>query len=142
MTHETAQGAPRAHLELLQRLPYVRVAEPVRFPSGTGAGQRTATRRALNVHALVRELRADQDALPLELDEVSATGAFVCTPLLLPVGAAVEVSFTLPTLAGSISAPARVVRVEESADRPGYAIEFERMAPTARAHLRSYTRWH
>lgn|GEM_PF-3431267 len=142
MTHETTPSATAAHLDLLQRLPYIRVAEPVRFPPGTGAGQRTATRRALNVHALVRELRADQDALPLELDEVSATGAFVCTSLLLPVGAAVEVSFALPTLAGSISAPARVVRVEASGDRPGYAIEFERMAPTARAHLRSYTRWH
>lgn len=142
MTIDAVQPATAEHLDLLQRLPYVRVAEPVRFPAGTGAGQRAATRRAVNVHALVRELRADQDALPLELDEVSATGAFVCTPLLLPVGAAVEVSFTLPTLAGSISAPARVVRVEESGDWPGYAVEFERMAPAARAHLRSYTRWH
>ena len=128
--------------DLLQRLPFVRVAEPVRFPPGSGAGQRSAPRRALHVHALVRELQGEHDALPLELDEVSATGAFVCTPLLLPVGAAVEVSFTLPTLSGSISAPARVVRVEEAGDRPGYAVEFDRMAPVARAHLRAYTRWH
>ncbi len=127
--------------ELLRNLPFVRVAEPIRFPPGTGAGQRTAPRRPLRADARVREAAGDDAALPLELDEVSATGAFVLTDLLLPVGSPVEIAFALPRTEDDIVAHGRVIRVEERGGRAGMGIEFNRMAPEARATLRAYTLW-
>lgn len=133
-------------LELLRSLPFVRVAEPVRFPPGTGAGQRTAPRRILRGDARVRDAAGDDTALPLEVDEVSATGAFVLADLLLPVGSPVEIAFTLPrspeaTNDGDVVAQGRVVRVEERGGRTGMGIHFDRMPAAARAHLRAYTLW-
>ena len=135
--------------ELLRNLPFVRVAEPIRFPPGTGAGQRTAPRRPLRAEAKVREAGNEDAALPLEVDEVSATGAFVLTDLLLPVGSPVEIAFTLPRHAahaetddaGDIVAHGRVIRVEERGGRSGMGIEFLRMPAEARATLRAYTVW-
>lgn len=127
--------------ELLRHLPFVRVAEPIRFPPGSGAGQRTAPRRALRAEALVRNPESSDSSVPFDLDEVSATGAFVMTDLLLPVGAQVEVTFALPRESASITACGRVVRVEERGGRPGIGLEFERMAADARTKLRAYTHW-
>ena len=127
--------------DLLRNLPFVRVAEPIRFPPGTGAGQRSAPRRVLRADARVRDAAGDDNALPLEVDEVSATGAFVLADLLLPVGSAVEIAFCLPLADDDIVAQGRVVRVEERAGRAGMGIHFDRMPPGARATLRAYTLW-
>jgi hypothetical protein len=120
--------------------PVVRVAEPVRFPAGRGAGNRHADRRGLAALALVRDRAEDGAALPLELSCVSATGAFIASDLLLPIGAEVELEFDL-TESERISACGRVVRVEDRGRRPGMGVLFERMAPEARARLRQYTHW-
>ena len=133
-------------LELLRSLPFVRVAEPIRYPAGTGAGQRTAPRRVLRADARVRDAASDDAALPLEVDEVSATGAFVVTDLLLPVGSPVEIAFTLPNppagqVDSDVVAQGRVVRVEERGGRSGMGVHFDRMPAAARAHLRAYTLW-
>lgn len=127
--------------ELLLNLPFVRVAEPIRFPPGTGAGQRGTPRRLLRADARVRDAAGDDRALPLEVDEVSATGAFVLSDLLLPVGSPVEVAFSLPHCDHDVVAAGRVVRVEERGGRTGMGIQFERMAGGARASLRAYTLW-
>ncbi|MCK6572430.1 PilZ domain-containing protein [Myxococcota bacterium] len=127
--------------ELLRNLPFVRVAEPVRFPPGTGAGQRTSPRRLLRADARVRDAAGEDGPLPLEVDEVSATGAFVLSDLLLPVGATVEIAFNLPLCDDDVVATGRVVRVEERGGRPGMGIHFDRMAGGARASLRAYTTW-
>lgn len=127
--------------ELLRNLPFVRVAEPIRFPPGTGAGQRKTPRRILKADARVRDAAGDDSALPLEVDEVSATGAFVLSDLLLPVGSPVEIAFALPQGEHDVVAQGRVVRVEERGGRSGMGIQFERMAGPARASLRAYTLW-
>lgn len=127
--------------ELLRNLPFVRVAEPIRFPLGTGAGQRTNPRRMLRADAQVRDAAGEDTALPLEVDEVSATGAFVLSDLLLPVGSPVEIAFTLPQTVQELVAHGRVVRVEERGGRSGMGIHFERMTGDARASLRAYTLW-
>ncbi len=121
--------------------PLTRVAHPVRFPAGTGAGQRHADRRDVVVTAHVRELGAEDDALPLELAEISATGAFVASDLLLPVGAAVELTFTIPGLGDSVRAEGRIVRVQHRGTQPGMGVLFERMTPDDRARLRTFTAW-
>jgi len=128
--------------ELLRILPFVRVAEPIRFPSGTGAGQRSSARRHLRASARVRDAAGDDGPLPLEVDEVSATGAFVLSDLLLPVGATIEIAFNLPRCEVDVVATGRVVRVEERGGRPGMGIHFDRMAGVARASLRAYTALH
>lgn len=130
------------HLEsMLRRLPFVRVAEPVRFPAGSGAGSRAAPRRPVEAGVEVREADSDAEPLPLELAEISATGAFVRSDLLLPIGSAIEVSFRLDDEAPAIRARGRVVRVDERPDGAGMGIEFERMPGPARATLRQYTHW-
>lgn len=120
--------------------PFVRIAQPLRFPPGTGAGQRGASRRDLAAYVHVREAGTDDAPLPLELAEVSATGAFVASDLLLPVGAKLELTFEMPETA-PISAFGRVVRVQERGGRHGMGIQFERMPPEARATLRQFTAW-
>lgn len=127
--------------ELLLNLPYVRVAEPIRFPPGTGAGQRGTPRRPLRADARVRDAAGDETALPLEVDEVSATGAFVLSDLLLPVGAPVEIAFSLPHCDEDVVAAGTVVRVEERRGRAGMGIQFDRMPGAARANLRAFTLW-
>lgn len=119
---------------------FVRVARPLRFPAGNGAGQRGADRRTLTAVADVREAGTDDAPLPLHLSEVSATGAFVASDLLLPVGAALELSFGLPD-ASRVEALARVVRVQHRGGRPGMGIVFDRVPANARAALRRYTAW-
>ena len=129
------------HLELLRHLPFVRVAEPIRFPAGTGAGNRTAQRRVLITDVELSDTDDVEEPLPLELNEVSATGAFVASDLLLPVGAPVDLTFILPTGDRRITVRGRVVRVEERGLRPGMGIEFDRMDADDRANLRAYTLW-
>jgi len=126
---------------LAKRLPFVRVAEPVRFPAGTGAGNRAAPRRPLGSDGAVREVGARSMALPLEIAEVSATGAFIHSDLLLPVGTEVEMTFTLPDGVDQVTAHGRIIRVHENGRRPGMGVSFERVAPEARASLRAYTYW-
>jgi hypothetical protein len=128
-------------MDILRHLPFVRVAQPVRFPAGTGAGNRQAPRRELVTDVELREAGREDEALPLRLCEVSATGAFVRSELLLPVGSAVELSFRLVQTRELIRAEGRVVRVEDDGEAPGMGIQFERMAPDARATLREYTLW-
>jgi uncharacterized protein (TIGR02266 family) len=128
-------------MDILRHLPFVRVAQPVRFPAGTGAGNRAAPRREIAADVELREAGREDEALPLHLCEVSATGAFVRSELLLPVGAPVELCFRLADRRDLIRAEGRVVRVEDDGQAPGMGIQFERMAPDARATLRAYTLW-
>ncbi len=130
-----------APMDILRHLPFIRVAQPVRFPAGTGAGNRAAPRRELAADVELREANGVDEALPLRLCEVSATGAFVRSELLLPVGAPVEMSFRLADRRDLIRAEGRVVRVDDDGEAPGMGIQFERMAPEARATLREYTLW-
>ncbi len=121
--------------------PFVRVAHPLKFPRGGGAGQRSADRRDVTVLAEIRELGADDAPLPLELSEVSATGAFVASDLLLPVGARVAVRFGITGLGEAIETEGRVVRVQHRGGQPGMGLIFERMHADARARLRAFTAW-
>ncbi len=122
-------------------MPHVRVARPIRFPSGRGAGQRSAERRGLAATASVREAGTADVPLPLAIIEVSATGAFVQSDLLLPVGAQLELQFDIPGRSDSLAAEGRVVRVEDRGNKPGMGIIFDKMSGDARAHLREFTAW-
>ncbi len=127
--------------EALRALPPVRVAVPIQFPTGGGAGQRAAARRHLRGIALIRDAASLEAPLPLELDEVSATGAFVLSDLLLPVGAMVEMTFHTDDHNSGVTAFGRVVRVEERFGRAGFGIQFDRMRSESRAQLRAFTQW-
>lgn len=112
-----------------------------RFSGHSGAGQRTAERRELDRTVHIREAGTGDSPLPLPLSQVSASGAFVESNLLLPIGAQLEVTFDLPGYAHAVSADARVVRVEDGGKHPGMGIVFDRMPPRARAHLRDIGAW-
>ena len=70
-----------------------------------------------------------------------STGAFVASDLLLPVGAAVELTFTIPGLGDPVRAEGRIVRVQYRGTQPGMGVLFERMTPDDRARLRTFTAW-
>ena len=129
----------------LARVPITRVARPVRFPIVGGAGQRAARRRPLRGTIHLREAGTVDFPLPLEVDEISATGAFILSDLLLPVGTELDLLFELPetatTTAGSVQASAEVVRVDQDTVRPGMGVIFRQVPPAARAALRAYTSW-
>ena len=118
---------------------FVRVARPLRFPPGSSAGQRASERRDLRAVAEIRESGTEDAPLPLELSEVSATGAFIASDLLLPVGSAVEVKFTLPDGKSQIEGLGRITRVQDRKGRPGMGLLFERMSPGDRRVLREFT---
>ena len=107
--------------------------------SPLGRSQRTAPRRPVSAEVSVRERGSEGSALPLELVEVSAAGAFVSSSLLLPVGAEVELEFSLPDRNESFMVQGKVARVHERPDRPGMGIVFEKVDPDHRAILRAFT---
>lgn len=121
-------------------LPFVRVAKPLRFPSGDGAGQRRAPRRTLDAIAWVREPGVEEEPLPLDFAEISATGAFIATDLLLPVGQRLEARFDLPD-GRTVVTEGQIVRVQYRNGRAGMGFAFERMAAEDRAELRAFTAW-
>lgn len=127
-------------LDSSQSLPFVRVAKPLRFPMGDGAGQRRAPRRALAAQALVKEPGIQEEALPLDFSEISATGAFIATDLLLPVGQRLEARFDLPD-GGPVVTQGQIVRVQYRNGRAGMGFAFEKMSPEDRARLRQFTEW-
>jgi hypothetical protein len=138
--HHLDRSGHMPELDQQSPFPFVRVARPLRFPTGTGAGQRGAARRDVAAFVHVREAGTEDTPLPLEVAEVSATGTFVASDLLLPVGAALELIFEMPD-AAPIAVVGRVVRVQERGGRHGMGIRFEHMHPEARASLREFTSW-
>ncbi len=118
-----------------------RSSSPFTRQSGSSAGQRNAERGDLDSTVHIREAGTGDSPLPLALSQVSASGAFVESTLLLPIGAQVEVSFDLPGYEHPVRADARVVRVQDRGRRPGMGIVFDRMPPRARAHLRDVAAW-
>ncbi len=119
----------------LESIPYTR------FAGHSRAGQRTSERRELDRIVHIREAGTGDAPLPLALSQVSASGAFVESTLLLPIGAQLEVTFDLPGYQHPVSADARVVRVQDGGLHPGMGIVFDRMPPRARAHLRDISAW-
>lgn len=122
-------------------LPFVRVAKPLRFPKGDGAGQRRAPRREVEAEALVKEPDIDEEEMPLQFSQVSATGAFISSDLLLPVGQRLDVRFAIPGRAGPVEAQGQIVRVQYRNGRAGMGFVFERMSADDRASLREFTDW-
>ncbi len=112
-----------------------------RYSTHRGAGQRTAERRDVDSTAHIREAGTGDSPLPLPLSQVSASGAFVESTLLLPVGAQIEVIFDVPGYEHPVRADARVVRIQDRGIRPGMGIVFDRMPPRARRHLRDVAAW-
>ncbi len=122
---------------------YLNTERPLlsRFPSSARSGNRAAERRGLDATVRVREAGTADLPLPLTFHEMSASGGFVSSNLLLPVGAQLEMSFELPGYEPTVHADARVIRVNARGRQPGMGIVFDRMAPRARAHLRDIAAW-
>ncbi len=109
---------------------------PRRSSSTRLPGQRNADRLRVVTPVNVREAGTPDEPLPLSLTQVSASGGFVESNLLLPLGSQLELELTLPGYDASVSVDARVVRVEDRGRHPGMGVVFDRMPPAARRHLR------
>ena len=100
---------------------------------------RSAERRRLEVTAQIRERGAGGLPLPLDLLEVSESGAFIDSDLLLPVGLELDLRFDIPG-GHSVAAGGRVVRVDDQRGSAGMGLQFDQLSKVDRAILRRFTR--
>ncbi len=100
-------------------------------------GHRQAARRALAVTAEVRTRGSEELPLPLDLAEVSETGAFITSDLLLPVGLELDVAFPLPG-GQPVRTAGRIVRVDDQRGTAGMGLRFDGLAATDRARLQAF----
>ena len=105
----------------------------------TNSHGRSATRRALAVTAQIRERGTGGLPLPLDLREVSESGAFIDSDLLLPVGLELELQFDIPG-GYQVAAGGRIVRVNDQRGSAGMGLQFDRLSQIDRAILRQFTR--
>lgn len=81
----------------------------------------------VRVHGIAHEAR---------LRDLCADAAFVETPQPWPLGTLVELEMELPRSGGLCEVQGRVVRVADAtAESPGVAVAFTRVAPTAKTRL-------
>ena len=100
---------------------------------------RQAPRRSALLPAQVRPQGCEDTPWPLDIAEVSETGAFLASDLLLPVGLAVDVAFMVPGRAEPVLARGHIVRVTEARDEAGMGLHFDALSPSARGALRAFT---
>jgi hypothetical protein len=96
-----------------------------------GSDRRTADRIVYEVEAHITH---GDNVVAAKTENVSASGAFLGVPALLPVGSRIRLKFKLP--AGDFEAAATIVRIRPTSDRgPGIGVMFHDVLPEHRAHL-------
>lgn len=104
---------------------------------GNGAERRAADRL---VHVAEARIEIGDSVVMGRTENVSASGAFLSVPSVLPVGSRIHLSFQLP--AGAFEANATVVRIRSVADGgargAGVGVMFHEVGPESRARLDAF----